>query len=70
MAAFDSPCTSQFCSVVIGHRVLVTGMNAVAANAVAPVLQPRAVPVTPVALMDRHMGATPGRAEEQQISRT
>ena len=70
MAAFDSPRTPKFCSVVVGHRVLVTGMDAVAANAVASMLPPRAVPVTPVALMDRHVGATPGRAEEQQISRT
>ena len=53
-----------------GDRMLVTGVDAVAADAVATMLPAGAVPVEAPFLMDGHMGAPLRGAEEQQISRS
>ena len=69
MAARHPASSAKFGSVVAGHGVLVRGMDAVDANAVAAVLLPRTVQVATLCQVNGHMGAALCRAEKQQISR-
>ncbi len=69
MAARHPAGSSKFRSVVAGHGILVRGMDAVDANAVAAVLLPRTVHVATLSQVNGYMGAALCHAEKQQISR-
>ena len=68
MAAGDPPRTAQFRSVVAGHRMTISRVKAVDANAIAAMVMARAVHVSTISQMDPHMGAALRLAEENQIA--
>ena len=70
MAAGDPPRSAQFRSVVAGHRMTISRIKPVDANAIAAMVTTRAVHVSTISQMDPHMGAVLRLAEENQITRS
>ena len=68
MAAGDAAGATQFLLIVPRHRMRIVGVEVIDAETVAAVFPPGTVQVAPTAEMQTHMGAAPGRAEEDQIA--
>ena len=68
MAADHPSGSAQFASVMAGHRMEILGVQAVDADAIAAMFNPRAVHVAALSEMDADMGAALWGAEQNQVS--